>query len=781
MPELPRPQQGLFLRGASTEATVSLVHSFILSADNDIFTPRPSNARIMYLEAENGRLQESLSRLRLQLTSEPDEEETRSRSVVASLSRTASSGRSNSNAGVEKSSHSDACHETIVRTERLPGPDSPTARMSFAPDTESRFHGPTSALFDETASGCGQPLSKTNLPKPAEPRVRSHLFGESAKQRQLEIINFASGKLDFDGIDPDLGMHLLDIFWNRQQHFGMMIYRAAFMRDMACAGPYFSKLLLNSIYFAASKYSWRTETRSEPDNTLTTGWVYRRRVVELLSKAFDKSEITTVQALLIMASHSFTWCDERTTSFLYNGLACSMIIDLGLHVDDPTLQTMRVLSDEDLEIRRRTFWGAFVMDKTQSLYQGRPASLREAEINVPITFLDEYEELAQFNELTYTDSASESPIRSPTYSISTLKEECKLSIIMDQILKSLYATNSTGRDPEVLFRESRSLHLDLEHWRRELPPYLDIHASDSTGTTPLPHFLSLLALFNVLIILLHRPFVSDGHLHSTSPSIAFDSFGKCASAASQIGQILRMYRQHFAMKRSPYIISYAAYVSATIFVRIAAQRRPGSEAHTSLRTCIDVLNEHQEQCLAPRRANRVIQSLMKRMGVFLSQDAGPSMIHRDLDPSHLDIQESTQLTPEISGGNSSYDMIAVRDAPLPAIGFDDACLDAIPLDLDLDMDAVVRSFMSQQHNFEQASQPSRDGIQMSPPSSMLPCSINSAGPSTSNGVNDIDLTGYVTNPAVPTSDILFLNDPLFGAFDEQMTYGDGVFQCYLND
>lgn len=176
---------------------------------------------------------------------------------------------------------------------------------------------------------------------------------------QLESINFAAGKLDFDGVDPDLGMHLLSLHWNRQHHSFLITYRPAFMRDMACNGPYFSKILLNAIYFGASKFSTRPEVRRDPNDARTAGWLYRQRVKDLLGRALDRSEITTIQALLIMTSSLFALGDERSAAWLYAGTAFRMIIDLGLHVDAPMLFNAHRLSSEDIEIRRRVFWGAF--------------------------------------------------------------------------------------------------------------------------------------------------------------------------------------------------------------------------------------------------------------------------------------------------------------------------------------------------------------------------------------------------------------------------------------
>lgn len=131
------------------------------------------------------------------------------------------------------------------------------------------------------------------------------------------------------------------------------------MRDMACGGPYFSKLLLNAIYFGAAKFSPRREVRKDPNDVRTAGWEFRERVRKLLGSALDRSDVTTIQALLVMTNSLFALGDERSAAWLYAGLAFRMIIDLGMHVDAPDLGSMRKFSDEDLEVRRRVFWAAF--------------------------------------------------------------------------------------------------------------------------------------------------------------------------------------------------------------------------------------------------------------------------------------------------------------------------------------------------------------------------------------------------------------------------------------
>jgi len=183
----------------------------------------------------------------------------------------------------------------------------------------------------------------------------------------MEVINFRNGKLDFDGVEPELGMHLLNLHWNRQHHSFLITYRPAFMRDMACNGPYFSKILLNAIYYASSKFSTRLTVRKDPNDVRTAGWAFRQRVRQLLGNALDGSEITTIQALLVMANSLFALGDERSAAWLYSGLAFRMIIDLGMHAEAAALSSARNMSHEDIEIRRRVFWGAFGKSSTTCL------------------------------------------------------------------------------------------------------------------------------------------------------------------------------------------------------------------------------------------------------------------------------------------------------------------------------------------------------------------------------------------------------------------------------
>lgn len=279
------------------------------------------------------------------------------------------------------------------------------------------------------------------------------------------------------------------------------------------------------------------------------------------------------------------------------------------------------------------------------------------------------------------------------------------------------------------------------------------------------------AMFNVLVILLHRPFVSDGHLQCTSPSVAFDSFVTCASAATEIDRILRAYGRSFSIKTSPYILSYATYVSATIHVRMAAQQQSGSEAHKSLRTCLHVLNEHQQMCYAARRAKRVIHSIMERMGVVVDDHESVQLSREDSGYPQVITLGPNQNDPEFLRDPSSYNTSDAEDTSLMAFTENQADLElALP---DLDMDAIIQSFHLDQQMAEQSLRYSQFQPVVDPSQRALSPSARSTGFSPSHPADSVNLSGQLPSDVLQESSMPTLYEPIFG-FNGSALYGSNT-------
>ena len=235
-----------------------------------------------------------------------------------------------------------------------------------------------------------------------------HLVAHAALQRQKEFhIRLMP---DVDGVPIELAMHLLDVHWNRPHHTFLLTYRPAIMRDLVSGGPHCSTLLINAIFASSSKYSSRISLRDDPVDALSAGGRFFQRCEQLIAaeSPFGRPSIPTIVAFLLLGS-SFVARGQISKGWAYSGFGFRMVFDMGLHLDCHTPRA----NPEEIEIRRRVFWGVFINDKMQSLYLGRPMAMHLQNIHCPEEFLDTLEELDVW--MPYCDPADPSVVPSISY------------------------------------------------------------------------------------------------------------------------------------------------------------------------------------------------------------------------------------------------------------------------------------------------------------------------------------------------------------------------------
>ncbi|KAL4971596.1 fungal-specific transcription factor domain-containing protein [Aspergillus desertorum] len=579
---------------------------------------RPSAARIDSLECEKAALEQTL--LRLKILDDAD------RSALLE-SVTVRNGRvSLSQPGNEP--------ERLLDSQ---GPgnsqSASTAPMAGANgnDAESHLHescGSTSNAEQTSPSTNDGILSSTSVvqasrlvrtggpelaPAATTEALRYQLIANAAMQRQQE--HRLRGLASIRGIPAALVLHLLDLHWSRQHHTFLLTYRPTFMRELEHGGPYCSDLLLYTVLACASKFS------EKPDQE--TGQRFFARCDELLLHGglLAQSSISTVVALVMLGS-TFIARGMTSKGWLYTGYAMRMIYDLDLHTET----SIEISWDniEQIEIRRRVFWGAFVCEKLQSLYLGRPPTIRLQDIHVPQEFLDTFEELEPWE--AYSDGenrsgsggASASTALPSTYSVSVFQHLCSLSRIMAQIIDRVYFVGSTTSKtvPEI-----RPLDDALAAWYRDLATHLTYEpwTADPAPTAVAPNRIILLTTYHALIILLHRPFITTPAPVVTGPPASSLSWQRCTAAARHITALALSYRSVYPLRKSSYLLGYAVYVACTIHVLATASLSTGSEAHTESSTLLSSSLECLDALAIPNSGAadtaRIIRRLMAVNGV----------------------------------------------------------------------------------------------------------------------------------------------------------------------
>lgn len=447
------------------------------------------------------------------------------------------------------------------------------------------------------------------------------LIANAALERQKEVrIRLLP---DIDGVPVHIATHLLDLHWNRQHHTFLLTYRPALMRDLLHGGPYCSKLLLNATFACASKYSDRIYLRDDASDPLSAGKRFFDRCDELIANEppFGRPSIPTVVAFLLLGS-TFIARGDISKGWAYTGFAARMIYDLGLHLDCKPGTSL-----EDVEIRRRVFWGAFICDKLQSLYLGRPMAMHLHDNRCPSEFIDTFEELDLWTPYVDPELGFPGIVCQPTpvYSVSTFQQLCFLSKLMTRIIDCFYSSHS------AISRATENLHTldaELTEWYNGLPIHLAFDYQARDKAVPTPNVLNLHNTYHSLVILLNRPFVSEGHLRTQAGTNARSCWKKCMIAALNITNIVSAYRATYTLRGAPYLTSYAAYVSCTIHVRNAALEKgehDGEHSRLLFKSlkALDALSTPNPGVTKPAK---IIRGLMRKHGIVEPQDSPDGLI-----------------------------------------------------------------------------------------------------------------------------------------------------------
>jgi hypothetical protein len=200
----------------------------------------------------------------------------------------------------------------------------------------------------------------------------------------------------------------------------------------------------------------------------------------IFSYVFNSSNLELVQALLLMC-HYLQGTMELNECWTLAGLMIRSAITIGLHLSPEKLS----LTIVEKEVRKRVWWGCFILDRTLSWKFGRPVSIQASnivEVPLPLPIDDQY---------FHNDStSSRQPVGRPPI-LAFFLHTIKLAHIIDQILQALYTTNKeksqqSGTDTPSQLGSSSShvlgqaviLDSQLQVWWNERP----VHLHPRSGT-----------------------------------------------------------------------------------------------------------------------------------------------------------------------------------------------------------------------------------------------------------------------------------------------------------
>ncbi|KAK0550221.1 hypothetical protein OC845_002751 [Tilletia horrida] len=318
--------------------------------------------------------------------------------------------------------------------------------------------------------------------------------------------------------------------------------------------------------------------------------------------------VSTIQSLFLLSLYSHG-CGELSRAWVYSGLACAMLMDLGLH-RWPIHRIELLHESAERETRTRLIWCVYILDKVLSAEMGRPVILRATDCDAPFLSEVEADELEPWTgSLPKVEGVDSGETTQFIHAPSCLNWGIRLFQIVEKILSSVHAFRRKAQ----LRHNANAHHIlveidkELNRWKAALPDWLSFERLENTRkageardreeagkeevqvsrsgddeegkatrdqverrpsragsgrSRPLPSFFALHLWYFTSILLLHRPFIPQDEGALLSEVLASESHKKCTEAADAICDMVE--RSNTPVDRLSTDLAYCIFTAAVL-------------------------------------------------------------------------------------------------------------------------------------------------------------------------------------------------------------------------
>ncbi|KAE9573443.1 hypothetical protein CGMCC3_g10266 [Colletotrichum fructicola] len=402
--------------------------------------------------------------------------------------------------------------------------------LQIGSDGQIRYYGPTSNF---------------NLVQmPAPDNMTVHRTVRNDGQEYLDRLEIGKD------VPNDIEDHLVNLYFTWQDPASHVVQREMYQKakvqwcDHMVDNPYYSEALRNSICALGAAF----ESRHHP--TFVTfpkslADFFADRAKALLDIELDCPSVATVQAMVILSGHDIG-CKRDARGWLYSGMAMRLAFDLALHVDMTPYVRTGSISQEEADLRKTVFWGAYTVDHLWGLHLGRPFRINMEDVTVAKPGID--------GSISGHWSAYVSPdscgITQPDHAELLCSQRALLCDIMAPLGHALYGSQRIP--PSVLQEMNQKTVKELKEWKDCLPSVLQVQTDEKDTKTPyLPHVLLLHMHYHQAIIHAHRPWMSKHYIQPQPPQGPGHIHARkaCVDSAVAIAKILQLYEERYTLKR----------------------------------------------------------------------------------------------------------------------------------------------------------------------------------------------------------------------------------------
>lgn len=261
--------------------------------------------------------------------------------------------------------------------------------------------------------------------------------------------------------------------------------------------------------------------------------------------------------------------EENHMAWMYNAMAASLVIHLGLHFPLPAdLKRPQSTRRTSEAAKTRTFWSVSLLDRMATLMLGRNCAIPWRRIKIP------FPEIREHGEGREQDTA--------------FALQCRLSYLFDKYMDQIYAFDFDDKDPNSQLQLLMSARDALLQFQDMMNEHCPTPTSSSTSSVA----CLLYSSYYMSMMLIHRPFLAVSHT-DTVRRVAFRSMTTAANASTKV---LRTLINSSEMSKMPFPLVHHVLTTAVshLINATSSDDRLRRTSANGLRTCLKALELLQD-------------------------------------------------------------------------------------------------------------------------------------------------------------------------------------------
>ncbi|KAE8416450.1 fungal-specific transcription factor domain-containing protein [Aspergillus pseudocaelatus] len=427
--------------------------------------------------------------------------------------------------------------------------------------------------------------------------------------------------------DPQVERKLVDIFFSRVHprypfldkfNFDEFYHSYQGSRDMRSVGP--SKLFQLHMVLAISARIM--QLHPEMGGNINPEFYYSN-ATRYADEALQVPGLERVQSLLLLALYILRTPGSISSLGGWHiiGFAVRYAVELGMH-RNIKCGGPRAQDPYRIEIRRRVFWSAYVLDRAVSLTLGRPFALSENDIDVDLPYALEQSPV-NGKKIQYNESSA-ALTETKTSNLSSFVHLCRLRQLESRIKQELYSASTPTTMQDYSYDATiDSYRQELLEWLNNIPFKFtsDGQVQEGYSLYDTPEFFRIQYSKALRMLLQHR----ITHVSSeTNSSKDKEYLALSARAAGDICQYYRTLHQRRPLGWNFLALHSIFTAGLTLLYCIWAEREHADLARfEDIRSCSNVLFAISERWPTATKFRDIFEVLAKRMIDLVSLSSIP--------------------------------------------------------------------------------------------------------------------------------------------------------------